>query len=421
MNRDEGRADPRRQQDATPGRREDVRGDGPRAEAPLLRRLERSQARYKALVQASSTVVWVRDPELKFVERSPDWERFTGQRFEEYQGYGWFSAVHPGDRDHVRAAVAQTLRDGAMSYQGRLRLWRAAGDAGPGSYRHCEVTAAAVRDESGAVVEWVGMVRDRTEQHESEDLRLRQTQELARSNRDLEDFAYIAAHDLKEPLRGIRLIVSFLEEDGRGKLDEDAARRMEQLQELCARMQTLLDSLLESARVSSAALLIEDLELSRPAAEGLQLAGARAQEPGVEVRLDASLQGVHVCGDAQRLAQVFANLISNAIKYNESSPKVVEVAAEAAPAGEPPGMVAVRVSDNGIGVPQDKHETVFRMFRRLHPRECYGGGAGAGLSIVKKIIERHGGRVWLESSGLGQGTSVRFTLPTIDLCEGLDT
>jgi PAS domain S-box-containing protein len=421
MNRDEGRAEPRPEQEATPGRREQGRAEGARADAPLLRRLERSQARYKALVQASSNVVWVRDPELRFIERSPDWERFTGQRFEQYQGYGWLNAVHPGDRANVQAAVAQTLSDGATVYQGRLRLWRAGSDGSPGSYRHCEVTAAAVRDESGAVLEWVGMVRDRTEQHESEDLRLRQTQELARSNRDLEDFAYIAAHDLKEPLRGIRLIVSFLEEDGRGKVDEDAARRMAQLQELCARMQGLLDSLLESAKVSSAALVIEDVELTRPAAEGLQLVGARAQEPGVEVRIDDSLLGVRVCGDAQRLAQVFSNLISNGIKYNESSPRVVEVRVEPTPAGEPPGMVTVCVSDNGIGVPADKHEAVFRMFRRLHPRECYGGGAGAGLSIVKKIVERHGGRVWLESAGPGQGASVRFTLPSMDLCEGLDT
>jgi PAS domain S-box-containing protein len=415
MSTDDRRAKDRHEQDA-PGRRADERS--PRADAPLLPRPDRGQARYKALVQASSNLVWVRDPALRFTEPSPEWEQFTGQPFERYQGYGWLDAVHPGDRADVRAAVEHALSSSDPIRAFRLRLWRQAEDGRPGEFRHCEVTAVPVRTDSGEVLEWVGMVRDRTEQHIAEDHRLRQNEELARSNRDLEDFAYIAAHDLKEPLRGIRLIVSFLEEDARGKLDEDANRRMAQLQELCGRMQVLLDSLLESARVSSSPLVLEDAELTSLVADGLQLAGARAQEAGVEVQIDPSVGGVRVCGDAQRLAQVFANLISNAIKYNEAVTRRVQVRVD------PPdrvGMVTIAVADNGIGIPADKHEAVFRMFRRLHPRECFGGGAGAGLAIVKKIIERHGGRIWLDSPGPDQGTTVRFTLPAANGCEGMDT
>jgi PAS domain S-box-containing protein len=416
MSRHERCAEHRTEAGQIPGRameeREDVRAD-----APLLRRLERSQARYKALVLASSNLVWVRDPLLRFIDRSADWERFTGQRFEEYQGYGWLEAVHPDDRPYVRAAIDEALRTGGPEYRCRKRLWRA-GMGGAGEYRHCEVTGVAVRDESGEVVEWVGMIRDRTAQHEVEEQRLRQTSELARSNRELEDFAYIAAHDLKEPLRGIRLIVSFLEEDARDRLDEDASRRIAQLQDLCARMQMLLDSLLESARVTSATMQLAEIELAKIVSDGIRLVAARSQEPGVEVRIHESLNGVSVCADPQRLAQVFANLISNAVKYNDSPHKLVEVRVE--PAVQP-GMVTVAVSDNGIGVPQDKQEAVFRMFRRLHPRELYGGGAGAGLSIVKKIIERHGGRIWLTSPGRGKGTTVRFTIPEKDECVGRDT
>ncbi|HYE63588.1 MAG TPA: ATP-binding protein [Phycisphaerales bacterium] len=396
----------------TPGRAagraqpEPARGDNGN-DAALLRRLARSQARYKAIVTVSSNLVWVRDAQLRFTEPCPDWERFTGQRYEEYAGHGWIDAIHPEDQPRVREKMHHALETAEPMIRLRYRL-RHLADQGTLEWRHVEITASPVQDDDGQVIEWVGMVQDRTAQHEWESQKARQTEELARSNRDLEDFAYIAAHDLKEPLRGIRLIASFLEEDSQSKLDEDGKRRIAQLQELCGRMQMLLDSLLESAKVSSVPMTHEWLEVPGVVGEAVQLVGARVREGNAQVSVHESAHGVRLWGDPARLAQVLANLIANGIKYNESPAKTIEVGV----ASRDGGQATLYVRDNGIGVPEDKHCEVFRMFRRLHPRECYGGGAGAGLSIVKKIVERHAGRVWLESDGPGKGSTVYLTLPT---------
>jgi PAS domain S-box-containing protein len=383
----------------------------------LLRKLRRSEARYRTLVSLSSNVVWVRDANLNFTEPCPAWEQFTGQTFEEYKGRGWLNAIHPEDQINVRPMLEPAIAAKQPLVMVRYRLWRARTRDGVrgGEYRHCEVMAAPVLDESGEILEWVGMLKDRTEQHEAEAWRIMQTEELARSNRDLEDFAYIAAHDLKEPLRGIRLIASFLAEDTKGKLDEDAQRRLGQLHDLCERMQLLLDSLLESAKVASVPLNLEIAEVSGLVAEASQLVGARIRESDAKVKVDPGAEGARVCCDQGRMAQVIANLIANGIKYNDSQEKSIEIGVSRA---DEPETLVISVRDNGIGIPLDQQDQIFRMFRRLHPRECYGGGAGAGLAIVKKIIERHGGRIWVESEPK-RGTTFYFTVRTAEGCRAI--
>jgi PAS domain S-box-containing protein len=256
---------------------------------------------------------------------------------------------------------------------------------------------------------FTAVIRDVTERRRAEEQLRFYAQELhdknvalQRSNQELDDFAYIASHDLKEPLRGIHNYSNFLIEDYAGKLDAEGRAKLETLARLAQRMEQLIDSLLEFSRVGRLDLAVQpsDMnELVRHALAPLQI--TLAQEK-VELRVPCPLPAVRV--DRARLAEVYQNLVTNAVKYNDKPRKEVEIGAE-----ERSGETVFYVRDNGIGIPQRHHEAVFRIFKRLHGRDKFGGGSGAGLTIVKKIVERHGGRIWLESAP-GEGTTFYFTL-----------
>ena len=228
--------------------------------------------------------------------------------------------------------------------------------------------------------------------------------DLERSHAELESFAYIASHDLKEPLRGIHNYAEMLREDYADKLDGEGNARLETVSRLSHRMDELIDSLLEYSRVGAAKFLIGEVDLNRVVADSFDFLRVLIRQEKVTIRVCQSLPAV--TGDHIRLVEVFANLISNALKYNDKTVKNVEIGVESTPAGCDP---IFYVRDNGIGIQQKHYKQIFEIFRRLHGRNEFGGGSGAGLTIVKKIIERHGGKIWLESE-VGQGTTFYFTL-----------
>jgi signal transduction histidine kinase len=235
----------------------------------------------------------------------------------------------------------------------------------------------------------------------------RRNEELHQSNKELDDFAYIASHDLKEPLRGIHNFSNFLLEDYADKLDGDGRSKLETLMRLTHRMETLIDSLLQFSRLGRVDMAMEQVDLNEIVAEVLDSLAITLQEEKVEVRLPRPLPRVRA--DRVRVGEIFANLVVNAAKYNDKPRKWIEICTSqnGSPAGEGPPVFYVR--DNGIGIPEKHFDSVFRIFKRLHGRDQYGGGTGAGLTIVKKIVERHHGRIWLESSP-GEGTTFYFTL-----------
>src|SRR5262245_22171772 len=227
--------------------------------------------------------------------------------------------------------------------------------------------------------------------------------ELRRRNQELDAFTYIASHDLKEPLRGISNYAQFMIEDYSKTLDAEGCQRLVTIQRLIQRMEDLLNSLLRYSRVERAELSQTDLDLTQVVQEALDQLQARLQEEQVQVRLPRSLPIVH--GDRAQLTEVFTNLLSNALKYNDKIEKWVEVGVQNSTNGAVPTFY---VRDNGIGILPEHQEKVFEIFRRLHPRDSYGGGTGAGLAIVRKIIERHGGRIWVESIP-DEGATFYFT------------
>ncbi len=221
-------------------------------------------------------------------------------------------------------------------------------------------------------------------------------------NKELDDFAYIAAHDLKEPLRGIHNYASFLKEDYAGQMDEGAQQYVNNIQRLAERLSSLIDRLLAYSRAGSTELahtLVDVDTIVDKVAEDLSHLWTKE---GIELRRNGRLGTI--TGDVIRIGEVFQNLISNAAKYNDKPSKWIEVGCDRSSATP-----VFYIRDNGIGIQPQHHENVFRIFKRLHEQNKYGGGTGAGLTIVKKIIERHGGRIWLESVP-DKGTTFYFTL-----------
>jgi signal transduction histidine kinase len=249
----------------------------------------------------------------------------------------------------------------------------------------------------------VALRQELTERQRAESELEERNEELHRSNQELDDFAYIASHDLKEPLRGIHNYASFLLEDYADKLDDDGRSKLETLTRLSRRMETLIDSLLQFSRLGRVDLAIDDVDLNGVLEEVLDAIAINLKENGVAIRIPSPLPVVRC--DRVRIRELYYNLIVNAMKYNDKPEKWIEVGWSRD--GDAPPAFWVR--DNGIGIQEKHYESIFRIFKRLHGRDKFGGGTGAGLTIVKKIVERHSGRIWVESAP-GEGTAIFFTL-----------
>jgi PAS domain S-box-containing protein len=227
-------------------------------------------------------------------------------------------------------------------------------------------------------------------------------EELQRSNRDLEQFAYVASHDLQEPLRAVAGCLQLLLRRHGERMEPSAHELVAHAVDGARRMQGLILDLLTYSRVGTGELLRAPTRLDDPLSEALANLSAAIAETGAEVTQDASLPVLEV--DRARVVMLLQNLVGNAIKYRSPgrAPRI-HVGAERRPEG-----VVVSVRDNGIGIEPRFHDRIFVIFQRLHTRGEYPG-SGIGLALCKKIVERHGGRIWVESSP-GQGSIFRFTL-----------
>lgn len=239
--------------------------------------------------------------------------------------------------------------------------------------------------------------------------------ELERSNDELDAFAYIASHDLKEPLRGIHNYSSFLIEDYAELLSEEGVSKLQTLVRLTQRMEDLIESLLHFSRLGRVELSMQPTDLNELVQGVIDVLRINLQQTPVDIQIPRPLPRIRC--DRIQVSEVFSNLISNATKYSDKLDKQVEIGwfetnmpiETQVPQAEQPPALVFYVRDNGIGIRQKHQEAVFRIFKRLHGRNKYGGGTGAGLTIAKKIVERHGGKIWVEST-YGEGSSFYFTL-----------
>jgi two-component system sensor histidine kinase/response regulator len=227
--------------------------------------------------------------------------------------------------------------------------------------------------------------------------------ELVRSNAELEQLAYVASHDLQEPLRMVASYLQLLEQRYGGKLDADAHEFIGFAVDGAKRMQALIDDLLSYSRVGTKAKPLQAIDGDAALKVALHSLRLAIEESGAQIQC-ATLPRVR--GDALQLAQLFQNLLTNAIKFRGERAPRIEVRVEA-----DNGFWRFEVEDNGIGIAAEYFDRIFVMFQRLHNRSKYPG-TGIGLAICKRIIERHGGRIWVESTP-GQGSVFKFTLPQI--------
>jgi light-regulated signal transduction histidine kinase (bacteriophytochrome) len=229
--------------------------------------------------------------------------------------------------------------------------------------------------------------------------------ELERSNVELDAFAYAASHDLKEPLRGIHNYTRLaMRELGDAHLVGESRARLNTVVKLTERMEDLINSLLHYSHVGRTDLSLRDVDLNGVVRTVAEMIKARLDDTHTELRIPRPLPTVR--GDRVLLGEVFSNLLTNALKYNDKPERWIEVSHREATTDTP---LVLSVKDNGIGIREKNLETIFKIFRRLHGREKFGGGTGTGLTITRRIIERHGGSIWV-SSTYGEGTTVSFTL-----------
>jgi len=225
--------------------------------------------------------------------------------------------------------------------------------------------------------------------------------ELQRSIRDMEQFAYVASHDLQEPLRMVASYTELLAKRYQGQLDERADKYIHYASDGARRMQMLIDALLTYSRIGSKGGELVPTHTRDVINDAIKNLEAAIQESGANIKFGRLPT---VMADRIQLSQLFQNLIGNALKYRGEVIPEIHVTAKRIN-----GMVQFSIADNGIGIAPEFHERVFQIFQRLHERDRYEG-TGLGLALVKKIVERHGGNIWLESS-VGAGAVFHFTLP----------
>jgi light-regulated signal transduction histidine kinase (bacteriophytochrome) len=264
-----------------------------------------------------------------------------------------------------------------------------------------EVFINLVYSDNGKPVCLAGSFIDITERKRAEELLAQQTRELARSNAELEQFAYVASHDLQEPLRMVSSYTQLLSRRYKGKLDTDADEFIHYAVDGSARMQRLINDLLAFSRVSTRGKPFEQTdfnEILKQVFSNLQIAIEEKQAIITHDPLPT------LKADSFQMVQLMQNLLGNAIKFHSQQPPRIHIAARLEK-----GNWLISVQDNGIGIDPQFNERIFVIFQRLHDRSEYPG-TGIGLAICKRIIERHGGKIWVDSQP-GQGSTFYFTMP----------
>lgn len=338
--------------------------------------------------------VIVTDENGNFEYVNPAYESMTGYTAAQLIGKNPAELAHPDDR-HLVVAAREHRREGRMtSYE--VRLLRANGDVvhvlvtGTPRYRDAEIAGS------------IAVVTDLTEQKLNQQEREALIEELEAKNAELERFTYTVSHDLKSPLITIRGFLGYLEQDVFSRNTDRLEDDMKRISGAVDKMQRLLDDLLELSRIGRLMNPPEEIEFKTIVRDALSLVEGRLAARRVRVEVGGALPKVSV--DRARMTEVMQNLLDNAAKFMGDQPDPrVEIGALETNDG-----CRFFVRDNGMGIERQYHERVFGLFNKLDPRT---EGTGVGLALVRRIIEVHGGRIWLESEGAGKGTTFWFTLP----------
>lgn len=307
----------------------------------------------------------------------------------------WREIIHPDDWDRMLLETARIYESGETGIV-EFRAY-----AADGTMLHLEARSTPFTDDSGEIVGAGGVIVDVTRRKRAETALKDYALELNRSNAELEQFAYVASHDLQEPLRMVGSYLQLLEQRYSDALDEDAREFIAFAVDGATRMKKLIQDLLAYSRVQRSKAEHTPVSLHSALERAIDNLTVPVQEAQAIITHD-SLPTIY--GNESQLVQVFQNLISNAIKFRGQEPPRIHVSAT-----ERDDIWEIAISDNGIGIESEYLERIFVIFQRLHTREQYEG-TGIGLAICRKIVQYHGGQIWARSTP-GEGTTFSFTLP----------
>ncbi|MGD1156268.1 MAG: ATP-binding protein [Terriglobia bacterium] len=361
----------------------------------LTRALKQQEEKFRALLESAPDAMVIADRKGRIVLVNAHTEKIFSFERKELVGqalgmlFPEWAGVQPGESGPWDFLVAQ---HGGKTLE--MRGLRRDGTQFP-----AEVRLSPIQTVEGVLVSCG--IRDITERKQAQEALARRSEELERSNADLEQFAFVASHDLKEPLRTVASFVQLLQRRYEGKLDAQADEFIAFAIDGASRMQKLIDDLLAFSRVGTRGGEFQSVECERALHAALQNLTVAIQESGAGVTAEA-LPTVHA--DVTQLVSLFQNLIGNALKFHGAEPPRIHVSAQ-----RNGTYWQLSVRDNGIGIEPRYFDRVFGIFQRLHTRQEYPG-TGIGLAICKKIVARHGGKIWLESEP-GKGTTFYFTLP----------
>jgi PAS domain S-box-containing protein len=354
-----------------------------------LKKSKKIGAELDRLFDLSLDLLCIAGTDGYFKHVNPAFETVLGYKPDELLSRAFVEFVHPDDREQT-LSVLQSQTEGlpVLDFQNRYL-------AKDGQYRWLAWRAAPPTG-TGLIY---AVARDITEQKEIEEFMVQQTEELRRSNADLEQFAYIASHDLQTPLRAIRNLSEWIEEDVPDTLPPAVKTHLEKLRNQVDRMESLIDDLLVYARVGQKT---EQRSLVNTAELIEELTKLLAPPKGFSVIYEQELPVFETVQPP--LEQVFRNLIANSIKHHDRSEGKIEISCTSENQ-----FFRFTVTDDGPGIPLDSHGKVFMMFHKIGTEEG-SSGTGIGLALVKRIVENHGGLVEIDPTP-GRGTSMTFTWP----------
>ncbi len=354
-----------------------------------------SEERFRLLVEGvKDYAIVMLDPDGLVVSWNSGAERIKGYQAEEIIGRS-FACFYPAEKvqqGHPQKLLEIAKTKGQVEDEG----WRVRKD---GTRFWTDVVITALWKE-GRLWGFSKVTRDITERKKAQQILERQHQELVRSNIELQQFAYIASHDLQEPLRMVTSYLQLLQLRYKEQLDQNANDFIGYAVDGATRMRTLINDLLVYSRVGTRGKPFALTDCDQVMQEAIANLKVTIADQEAIVTWDGLPK---VIGDATQLTQLFQNLISNAIKFHRSEPPAVHIVAERQEQGW-----LFAVQDNGIGIEPQYAERIFEIFQRLHHRTDYPG-TGIGLAICRKIVERHGGKIWIESEA-SQGTTFYFTI-----------
>ena len=355
-------------------------------------KIEERESQFRTLAESIPHLAWMADETGHIVWYNRRWYDYTGATFEDMQGWGWQAVHHPSVLPQVLDQWTHSISTGEP-FQMIFPLKGANGD-----FREFLTRVEPVRDHQGVVVRWFGTNTDITEQRKTEE-------QLRKMNRELEEFAYVASHDLQEPLRMVNIYTQLLLRRYVGEQPE-AQEYAGLIRQGVKRMEALIRDLLtfsQTVHQDDAPAGVADLSASLTIA--LADLSSRIEECGASIEAEP-LPAVR--GDSAQLAHVFQNLLSNALKYRQKDlPVKIQISAKA-----DGSQWIVSVRDNGIGFEPQYATRIFGLFKRLHKDEY--AGTGLGLAICQRIVERYGGRMWAEAKP-GEGATFFFALPRAEL------